>query len=730
MTTPERTVPPKGPRSPRVQFFLACGVGGLLALVVFAWLLLEGRADLFEADVFTNFYDAQAHSWLEGRWDVSGDILFFERFNVGGKFYMYHGPWPALLRLPVVIFTDDLDGELSRISMLLAFSVFLASTSRVLWQARSLLRGSGEPTRAGLVAAGAFVFVAGCGSTAIFLGSFAWVYHEALLWGLAWSIASFSCLITYIAAPSRRALVLASITATFACLSRGSVGIGPVAAIGIVLVVRAGRRALDARRIRHEAHSPPSSDPWWQRALGIGGPSTARVWPLALATAVPLASYGTVNYIKFRSFFGEPPVKFQDLILRQHQRAAALAANNNSLFGIKFAPTNILQYLRLDGIGFDPLFPWANFAGRPTLVGDPVYDRVEGAGSIVAVSTLLVVFAVLGIIAVVRAPRVAGSTATTATLRAPVLGAVLGCSGMLVIAFIAQRYEADFVPLLVVLGSLGMWWVAHGLTRRTRPVRVAIVVVLTILAAWSCWANAALAVRYQRSYNAFVTRQTRATFVGLQLDVYEHLAGGAPSNVEHGDRLPRPSDPGSLFVVGDCDALYLSIGESWSAVEQSPATGRTLYRVKFPRGKRGTRVPLVATGGQGQGTSVLWARYFDRRRVRLEFESTAAPDTPRYVVIAPDFAGIGGPVSGAIPVGKDRTLDLIVRFDPAGYASVLLGDKVVVSTLEGVAAGPMMLGRVPDRPSLPRFAGTIRPLVTPTPVCDHLRRLERDAADP
>ena len=101
--------------------------------------------------------------------------LSLERFNIGGKFYTYFGPWPAILRMPVVAFTNEFDGRLSRVSMLLAFVVLLGFTARLAWQARSLVRGDGPPTRATLLAAGSFVFVAGCGSTALFLASRAWV---------------------------------------------------------------------------------------------------------------------------------------------------------------------------------------------------------------------------------------------------------------------------------------------------------------------------------------------------------------------------------------------------------------------------------------------------------------------------------------------------------------------------------------------------------------------------
>lgn len=723
-------------RSPRTRFFVACAIGGFLATVVFAWLLLEGRSDLLAPDLFTNFYEAQARAWLDGRWDVPANVLFFERFNVDGKFYMYHGPFPALVRLPVVAVTHSLDGQMSRVSMLLAFGVLMIGTSRLLWQARTLVRGDGPPSRRGLVAAAAFVFVVGCGSPAFFLGSFAWVHHEALLWGVALSVLSFSFLAGYLMTSGRVTLALASVTAMFAFLARGSVGLGPVAGIAVLFSIRAARRAVEVRRRRSDAAGSASNpDPWWQRALGTGTPSDPRLWPLALAAALPLVSYAAVNYAKFRTFFGAPPVKLQDLILRQPQRAAALAANNGSLFGLKYAPTNLLHYLRPDGLVLERLFPWVDDAESPTIIGGVVYDRIEGAASVPAITTFLLVLAIVGVAAVVRSPRVSGTSIGAAALRVPVLGALLGCVGILTIAFISQRYEADFVPLLVILGSAGLWWVARLVSVRSRRVRRLAVAVLALLAAWSCWGQISLAIRHQRTQSFFATMQTRARFVDFQLDVYERIpGGGAPSRVGRGDRLPRRAENGDLFILGDCEQTLVSDGTDWSAIEQSPAAGRARYRVRFPDAPDGTREPLFATGGRNDGTSTLWVRFVGPDEIAFEYETTAEPAKVRNVTVSSDFIGPGltspyaeVPVSLPVHLPRNRVLDLTVRFDRLGYVSVFNGNRAVLAVNDPVAAGPLVAGRAPNRPSL-RFTGTVRARPTPTPLCDRLLRLERESA--
>ena len=66
------------------------------------------------------FYDLQAHSLLRGRLNVPAAPLLTEAIFLHGKAYMYYGPWPAVLRMPIALFTHQFDGRLTQLSMLLA----------------------------------------------------------------------------------------------------------------------------------------------------------------------------------------------------------------------------------------------------------------------------------------------------------------------------------------------------------------------------------------------------------------------------------------------------------------------------------------------------------------------------------------------------------------------------------------------------------------------------------
>ncbi|MFM8305471.1 MAG: hypothetical protein ACKOA9_14455, partial [Actinomycetota bacterium] len=243
-------MPARRSSSARLRFSLACVVGGVAASAVFARTMFGGSFDPLVPEALGGVYDAQARSLFHGHWDVPKLAVTFERFTVGGRYYTYFGPWPAILRMPVLALTDAFDGRLSRLSMFLAFMVLVGFSGRIAWQARVAVRGDRPVGWRSFIAAAGFVFVVGCGSSALFLASRAYVYHEAILWATAWTVASFSFVVAYLARGRGWSLVGACLTATLAMLSRPSVGLGPVIALALLLAVRVVQRVSDeyARR--------------------------------------------------------------------------------------------------------------------------------------------------------------------------------------------------------------------------------------------------------------------------------------------------------------------------------------------------------------------------------------------------------------------------------------------------------------------------------------------------
>jgi hypothetical protein len=249
-----------------------------------------------------------------------------------------------------------------------------------------------------------------------------------------------------------------------------------------------------------------------------------------------------------------------------------------------------------------------------------------------------------------------------------------------------------------------------------RALRTAVVLAGVVLAAWSVWANGSLGLIYGREYGAFEPSSTRAKFVDFELDVNESLGLGLPS-VRHGKHLPvkrspellRTSAPhGELFVVGDCNGLYVSGGRDWQVIEER-LPGERRWDVTFGDAAPGDRQPLWSSGTGPE--NILWAHWIDDHHVRFEYEWTDAPDD----------------VIAGKPFRVDRHLpyEFRVRLDPQSrIIEVRHGHRLLLSapapTFDTLASA--RLGRQPEAPlGAVDWPGSIR-TESLTPICDRLTR--------
>ena len=671
--------------SARRRFRRAALVGGLLALLVFFWMVNAGQLNPFHAERFGNFYDIQAHSLIDLRWDVPAKQVVFEGFLVDGKTYVYFGPVPALLRLPVVALTDSLDGRLTQVSMLAAFAVAMVFVTRLSWRIRGLVRGTAPVSRLDLWATGGYLFLVATGSVMLFLASRAFVYHETELWGAALALAAYDAILGALLEPSRRWIILAGLWSTAAFLTRATVGAGPLVALGIILAVVLLRR-LAGRRLGAPAR-------WLAAPDRLG--SSSLVWWLAAAIAVPVVVYAYVNYSRFGSFFGLP---LDDQVYSQFNpaRRRALADNGGSLFGLKFLPTQLLQLVRPDGLRFDSLFPWITFPRPATVLGGVTFDTRDWASSIPATMPALTVLGGTGIVVLVR-------RAGAAAVRAPLIGAVCGGLATLTIAFVANRYMSDLLPAIVLASLVGLHaflGIAQRVPRATWT-RILAVIVL-VLAVISLWVNFALAFSYQRALFPQDASE-RAGFIGFQQDVDELIPGGPRGNVQFGRELLARGSRGEMFVVGNCGGLYWSDSREWFAVERANGAGHFRLRVRFPDVAAGEEALLGI--GAGSDQNVLQLRSLPDHRARFVLLSGVAPQP---LVSAPQ----------RIEPGRAYSLDVIID-NRTGLVRVTLDGHSVLDEITFLVPGDQAtigsaVGQAP-------FSGTIRELPVRTPLCDRVR---------
>src|SRR5438876_531165 len=159
-----------------------------VALSVLLWIVVTtGGRQIFVKEVLGEAYDSQAEHFLHGDVGVDVEAIRPEAMIVDGKVRMYFGPFPAFLRIPLNLVYPAGRGAWSRISgfcaVLVALSAFAGLVSNTL---RCSALSSAWRNCLGNVCLVGFAF----GSPLLFLVGNLSIYNEAILWGLAWSLAA------------------------------------------------------------------------------------------------------------------------------------------------------------------------------------------------------------------------------------------------------------------------------------------------------------------------------------------------------------------------------------------------------------------------------------------------------------------------------------------------------------------------------------------------------------
>jgi hypothetical protein len=466
----------------RRRFTAACAVGATLSAIVYTWMLNHGTFNFFRLQLYGAVFDSQAHSLWHGRWDIPPDALGFDAFVVHGRSYTYLGPFPAILRMPVVALTSNYDGRLTQVSMLLGFAVAMVFASTLSWRIRRLVRSDAPVTRLEVAAVAVDTFVLGAGSAIFYLASTPLVFHEAELWGAALTIAALDRILEFILRPRRVNLAWAGLATTLACLARGSTGAGAVVALGIVLLAQLV--VVVAPRFQGAV-----------RVLGLRA-AAERGHPVQTTVAVvtPIALFAYTNWVKFGTFFSVPWTK-QLWSTVSPDRRRMLDANHVTLFGVKFVFSNVVQYVRPDALRTTLTAPYVTFPPKPSAFGNVIYDARDWTSSVPSSMPLFVVLGIIGFVAIWR---------TLPELRVLVIGAFVAVVPTLLIGYLSNRYLADFMPLLVVCSLAGLHVLLRNATNVSTTRLKAGAVVFVVLAAVSVWVNFGLAYAYQREFAPFI----------------------------------------------------------------------------------------------------------------------------------------------------------------------------------------------------------------------------------
>lgn len=476
----------------------------LVVLFVCGWFCTWGSWRFFEPEDFCRFYDAQAMALLEGRFDVPPAAIGTEAFIFHGKTYGYFGLGPALLRLPLVLAFDGMDGLWSRLMMTIASTINLVCAYGIL----RLLRGDrGDPTRRERVLHSLFILCAGIGSTNVFLVARSFTFHEAIMWAGTFALLFTWVLLKYLARPNCWTLALAGLLAFMSFSSRPTVGAGTLLALGVLLLIL-GWCALRPRNAARSFFGLNMPDRPWRQAL------------IAAAFIVlTVGVYAGVNYAKFRSFNGVP-LQYYYYYKLMPVRMQITGGKQIHLANI---PTAVATYFGFRGVHLVSGFPWFDRSRDATFMGTPAIDMVDGFSTFPVSMPALTLLAALGAWAALR-----GRDELSRRLRLPAAALIIGGSIVLATVALCERYLHDFYPALIVLGAVGVGQLAAARHFAWK------VTALTTLAAVSVALNCSFALFHQR-LSAGAPPEKVAEFRQWQRTVDGYLSIGSSSRNDIGN---------------------------------------------------------------------------------------------------------------------------------------------------------------------------------------------------
>jgi len=381
-----------------------------LVLSAVLWLFtMTGGRDIFVNEVLGGAYDSQAEHFLRGDGGVDAAAIGHERMIVNGKVRMYFGPFPALVRIPLNFIYPPGHGKWSRISGFCAGVIALFAFAGLV---QTALRSSPLSSRARNWIANACVIGFGLGSPLLLLLGNLSIYDEAIIWGLAWSLAAlyFACRSrTAEGAALTRSLLAFSSCAGAALLSRATFGM-PFVLIAPLLAIRLFHR----QPIRN---------------------ITALLLPLAAA----LLFYLFLTYAKFGAFSGMPMRYSANSVQRQF-------AEKYGLFRIVRVPYSFADYFVLRSPKPQREAPFLE-ANRTDYRHETLYVMpfTETYSSLLWSSSWILLGAVIGMAMLVRPGGADGVDRAVA--------AILLLQAIVILSFmgLAQRYLAEFFPFLIFI---------------------------------------------------------------------------------------------------------------------------------------------------------------------------------------------------------------------------------------------------------------------------------------
>ena len=313
---------------------------------------------------------------------------------------------------------------------------------------------------------------------------------------------------------------------------------------------------------------------------------------------ISVAIGSAVTWAKFGVLFGRPLNDYTAFHVLNEKRI-----NGGREFDLAYLPSTLFAYLQPGGLRLTSLFPYITLPAGPTrTVGGILLDNRTRTASVTASMPLMVLLGCLGVLSSFRRH----ASEQVKKLRIVLVASAATTAAVLFFGWIANRYLADFLPFLIIASAIGavvLWRRLENQSKRTHVVASGIVGAIGVV---GIIANVALSITPTDAYSPAQAAQ----FLRIQNAASNVTGHPLAGQILRGDQLPYWAPADTVFIGGNCNALYVSNGENyagvldqrverktWVVVEEGPGYTHTLS-VTFgaPSGSSGRGVPLLTFG--------------------------------------------------------------------------------------------------------------------------------------
>ena len=207
-----------------------------LLSILYLYIVSHGDMNPFTTEIMGISYVGQWESLKQGRIDLDPTYSVGERFIRNGKKYIYHGIFPAFVRGFIEFFFKRGSTDWSRISTVIGaviaslFAIFAFYTIALKYSSSSFQI---------YYYTSLFAICFALGSPLTHLLSSAYVYHEVIIWGLAWSMVFIFSFIKFSYSNKVSYLWLALMSLSCGCtlLARPTFSSATLPSVTILLVI-------------------------------------------------------------------------------------------------------------------------------------------------------------------------------------------------------------------------------------------------------------------------------------------------------------------------------------------------------------------------------------------------------------------------------------------------------------------------------------------------------------